>query len=105
MTQFHIGDKVRIHDRRFGEMSGTVIFLNPDFLTAKLDKPRKKIYPTDRAYEFTAPKRLWQLVPHFEVKTAEGSFRLCNHKAQALREKKEALAKWREQYVGDSDNS
>lgn len=105
MTQFHIGDKVRIHDRRFGDMTGTVIFLNPDFLTAKLDKPRKKIYPTDRAYEFTAPKRLWQLVPHFEIRTEEGTCRVHNHKAQSLQQKKEELAKWRKQYVGDSDNS
>lgn len=104
MTQFKIGDKVRIHDHKFGEMTGTVIFINPDFLTAKLDKPRKKVYPTDRPYEFTAPKRLWSLVPHFEVKTSEGSFRLHNHKAQTLSKKKEALDEWRESCLQSSQS-
>jgi hypothetical protein len=104
MTQFHIGDRVRIHDRRFGELTGTVLFLSEDYITARLDKPRKKVYPTDRAYEFTAPKRLWSLVPHFEVKTSEGSFRLHNHKAQALSQKKEALDKWREECLQSSQS-
>lgn len=105
MTQFHIGDRVRIHDRRFGELTGTVLFMSEDYITARLDKPRKKLYPTDRAYELTAPKRRWQLIPHFQVETKDGSFRLHNHKARkALSEKKEELEKWREECLQSSQS-
>ena len=87
-------------------MTGKVIFMNPDFITAKLDKPRKKIYPTDRAYEFTAPKRLWTPVPYYEVKTDDGAFRVHNHKgSKANKPTKDDLKAWRAKYVSDSDNS
>ena len=51
--KFKVGDRVLILHPQLGEMTGTVKMINETHLTAELDKPRKKLYPTDREDEMT----------------------------------------------------
>lgn len=57
---YSIGDRVMLRHKRHGLLKGTVKMINETHLTAELDKPRKKDYPTDRENEYTEFKRFWE---------------------------------------------
>ena len=57
---YSIGDRVMTYHKRHGWLKGTVILINDTHLTARLDKPRKKDYPTDHEDEYTDFKRFWE---------------------------------------------
>lgn len=57
---YSIGDRVMLRHKRHGLLKGTVKMINETHLTAELDKPRKKDYPTDHENEYTDFKRFWE---------------------------------------------
>ena len=58
--KYSIGDRVMLRHKRHGLLKGTVKMINETYLTAELDKPRKKDYPTDHESEYTDFKRFWE---------------------------------------------
>lgn len=57
-----IGDRVRMRHPRHGMLVGTVRLVNSTHLTAMLDYPKKKAYPTDREEEHTDFIRRWEKI-------------------------------------------
>ena len=60
--RFEIGDRVTMRHPRYGDLNGTVILKNETHITAYLDKPRRKTYPTDRENEYTDFIRKWRKI-------------------------------------------
>lgn len=97
-THFTIGDRVKSLDRKLGELTGTVIGVSDSHITVLLDHKRKKQYPTDREDEVTSFKRYWSLIPHFEIKTDDGSCRVYNHRS-APKATSSDLDEWEEDII------
>lgn len=62
INKYSIGDRVMLHHPKHGTLVGTVMLVNDTHLTAKLDEPRHKDYPTDHEDEYTDFKRYWEKI-------------------------------------------